>query len=76
MSLEADQLSNSSSACQRRTGCQLRLAGATPGKAYGLDMTDEMIAVAEGKKKKSRLHNIAFLKGEIEHIPVSTTRLT
>ena len=40
------------------------------GKAYGLDMTDEMLALAEENKRKSGLANIAFLKGEIEHIPL------
>jgi arsenite methyltransferase len=40
------------------------------GKAYGLDMTDEMLALAEENKKKSGLTNVAFLKGEIENIPL------
>ena len=40
------------------------------GKAYGLDMTDEMLAVAEENKRKSGLTNVEFLKGEIEHIPL------
>jgi arsenite methyltransferase len=40
------------------------------GKAYGLDMTDEMLALAEENKRKSGLANVAFLKGEIEHIPL------
>jgi arsenite methyltransferase len=40
------------------------------GKAYGLDMTDEMLAVAEENKRKSGLGNVEFLKGEIEHIPL------
>jgi arsenite methyltransferase len=40
------------------------------GKAYGLDMTDEMLAVAEENKRKSGLDNVEFLKGEIEHIPL------
>src|SRR4029078_12885192 len=39
------------------------------GKAYGLDMTDEMLAVAEDNKRKSGLDNVEFLKGEIQHIP-------
>src|SRR4051812_7505288 len=46
-----------------------RRVGAT-GKAYGLDMTDEMLAVAEENKRKSGLTNVEFLKGEIEHIPL------
>ncbi|MBC7925209.1 MAG: arsenite methyltransferase [Bryobacteraceae bacterium] len=40
------------------------------GKAYGLDMTDEMLAVAEENKAKSGLTNVEFLKGEIEDIPL------
>ncbi|HEY2149878.1 MAG TPA: arsenite methyltransferase, partial [Vicinamibacterales bacterium] len=40
------------------------------GKAFGLDMTDEMLAVAEENKRKSGLQNVEFLKGEIEHIPL------
>jgi arsenite methyltransferase len=40
------------------------------GKAYGLDMTDEMLALAEANKKKSGLTNVEFLKGEMEHIPL------
>jgi len=40
------------------------------GKAYGLDMTDEMLSVAEENKAKSGLQNVEFLKGEIEHIPL------
>jgi ubiquinone/menaquinone biosynthesis C-methylase UbiE len=40
------------------------------GKAYGLDMTDEMLAIAEENKKKSGLENVEFIKGEIENIPL------
>jgi arsenite methyltransferase len=40
------------------------------GKAYGLDMTDEMLALANDNKRKSGLANVEFLKGEIEHIPL------
>ena len=40
------------------------------GKAYGLDMTDEMLALAEANKRESGLTNVEFLKGEIEHIPL------
>ena len=40
------------------------------GKAYGLDMTDDMLALAEENKRKSGLGNVEFLKGEIEHIPL------
>ena len=40
------------------------------GHAFGLDMTDEMLAVAEENKRQSGLANVTFLKGEIEHIPL------
>src|SRR5580704_17493825 len=43
--------------------------GAT-GKVYGLDMTDEMLALARENQKKSGLANVEFLKGEIESIPL------
>jgi arsenite methyltransferase len=46
-----------------------RRVGST-GKAYGLDMTDEMLALAEENKRKSGLTNVEFLKGEIENIPL------
>jgi arsenite methyltransferase len=40
------------------------------GKAYGLDMTDEMLALARENQKKAGAQNVEFLKGEIEHIPL------
>jgi arsenite methyltransferase len=40
------------------------------GKAYGLDMTDEMLALANDNKRKAGIDNVEFLKGEIEHIPL------
>ena len=40
------------------------------GKAYGLDMTDEMLALARANQSKSGLTNVEFLKGEIESIPL------
>src|SRR6202046_1858313 len=40
------------------------------GKAYGLDMTDEMLALANENKRKAEVENVEFLKGEIEHIPL------
>ena len=46
-----------------------RRVGST-GKAYGLDMTDEMLALAEENKAKSGLSNVEFLKGDIERIPL------
>src|SRR6266540_4711404 len=39
-------------------------------KAYGLDMTDEMLALAEANKRKAGVENVEFLKGEIEQIPL------
>ena len=46
-----------------------RRVGAT-GKAYGLDMTDEMLALANENKRKAGAENVEFLKGEIENIPL------
>jgi SAM-dependent methyltransferase len=40
------------------------------GKAYGLDMTDDMLALARENQRKAGLSNVEFLKGEIEHIPL------
>ena len=40
------------------------------GKAYGLDMTDDMLALARENQRKSGIENVEFLKGEIEHIPL------
>ena len=40
------------------------------GKAYGLDMTDEMLALAQDNKRRSGLANVEFLRGEIENIPL------
>ena len=40
------------------------------GRAYGLDMTDEMLALANENKRKSGIENVEFLKGEIENIPL------
>jgi arsenite methyltransferase len=42
------------------------------GKAYGLDMTDEMLALANENKVKSGMTNVEFLKGEIESVPLPT----
>ena len=41
------------------------------GKAYGLDMTDEMLAIARENRRKAGVENAEFLKGEIEHIPLA-----
>jgi arsenite methyltransferase len=46
-----------------------RRVGAS-GKAYGLDMTDEMLALANANKAKAGVTNVEFLKGEIENIPL------
>jgi SAM-dependent methyltransferase len=40
------------------------------GKAYGLDMTDEMLALARENQRKVGIENVEFLKGEIENIPL------
>jgi SAM-dependent methyltransferase len=40
------------------------------GKAYGLDMTDEMLALARENQRQSGVENVEFLKGEIENIPL------
>ena len=40
------------------------------GVAYGLDMTDEMLALAEQNRQAQGIPNVRFLKGEIEHIPL------
>ena len=40
------------------------------GKAYGLDMTDEMLALARENQRKAGVQNVEFLKGEIENIPL------
>src|ERR1700740_1302791 len=40
------------------------------GKAYGLDMTDEMLALARDNQRKAGAQNVEFLKGEIEAIPL------
>src|SRR3954467_7171215 len=40
------------------------------GKAYGLDMTDEMLALARENQRKAGVSNVEFLKGEIENMPL------
>jgi arsenite methyltransferase len=40
------------------------------GKAYGLDMTDEMLALARANQRKAGVTNVEFLKGEIENVPL------
>ncbi len=40
------------------------------GRAYGLDMTDEMLTLANENKRKAGIENVEFLKGEIEQIPL------
>jgi arsenite methyltransferase len=49
----------------------LSARGVAPGgKAYGLDMTDEMLALARENQRKAGVENVEFLKGDIEHIPL------
>ena len=43
---------------------------APTGKAYGLDMTDEMLALARENQRKAGVENVEFLKGDIERIPL------
>ncbi len=43
---------------------------APTGKAYGLDMTDEMLALARENQRKAGVENVEFLKGEMENIPL------
>jgi arsenite methyltransferase len=43
---------------------------APTGKAYGLDMTDDMLALARENQRKAGVENVEFLKGEIENIPL------
>ena len=40
------------------------------GKAYGLDMTDDMLALARENQRKAGVENVEFLKGEIENVPL------
>ncbi|HUX46328.1 MAG TPA: arsenite methyltransferase, partial [Terracidiphilus sp.] len=40
------------------------------GKAYGLDMTDDMLALAKENQRQAGVENVEFLKGEMEHIPL------
>ena len=40
------------------------------GKAYGLDMTDEMLALARENQRRAAVENVEFLKGEIENVPL------
>src|SRR5215472_14535819 len=40
------------------------------GKAYGLDMTDDMLELARENQHKAGVHNVEFLKGEMENIPL------
>ena len=41
------------------------------GKAYGVDMTDDMLALARENQRQAGVENVEFLKGEIEHIPLA-----
>jgi SAM-dependent methyltransferase len=40
------------------------------GKAYGLDITDDMLALARENQRKAGVENVEFLKGEMEHVPL------
>ena len=41
------------------------------GKAYGLDMTDEMLELARENQRQAGITNVEFLKGQIEHVPLA-----
>ena len=56
--------------------CSRRSALARQGKAYGLDMTDEMLALANENSAEAGVENVEFLKGEIENIPLPDHRST
>ena len=45
------------------------------GKAYGLDMTDEMLALAEANREKAGAENVEFLRGHIESIPLPSNKV-
>ncbi len=45
------------------------------GKAYGLDMTDEMLELARSNQRRAGIDNVEFLKGEIENIPLPDASL-
>jgi len=45
------------------------------GKAYGLDMTDEMLALARENQRRAGVENVEFLKGEIESVPLPENSL-
>src|SRR6204780_1392458 len=49
--------------------------GGPTGKAYGRDMTDGMLALANENKRKAAAENVEFLRGEIEHIPLPDNSL-
>ena len=46
------------------------------GKAYGLDMTDEMLELARANQREAGVENAEFLKGTMEAVPLPTTRST
>lgn len=45
------------------------------GKAYGVDMTDEMLALAEENRRSAGVENVEFLKGDIEALPLPDTSI-
>jgi arsenite methyltransferase len=50
--------------------CFSRARVGPTGKAYGLDMTDDMLALARENQRQAGVTNVEFLKGEIENIPL------
>ncbi len=62
--------SSTSAPAAASTSCSPPSRVGPTGKAYGLDMTDEMLALANANKQKAGATNVEFLKGEIENIPL------
>jgi len=55
---------------RRHRRAAVRPASGADGQGYGLDMTDDMLALARANQKKAGVANVEFLKGEIENIPL------
>ena len=68
--LNAGEMCSISAPAAASMCCSRRAASVPAGKAYGLDMTDEMLALANENKRKAGIENVEFLKGEIENIPL------
>ena len=62
--------SSTSGRAAESTSSSRRGASGATGKVYGLDMTDEMLALARANAKKAEATNVEFLKGELENVPL------